>query len=57
MLFRSGVSGQLFSALGEKKINIRLIAQGTDEISIIVGVSNSDYESTIKTLYERFIRL
>ena len=47
MLFRSG----------EKKINIRLIAQGTDEISIIVGVSNSDYESTIKTLYERFIRL
>lgn len=54
---KPGVSGQLFSALGEKKINIRLIAQGTDEISIIVGVSNSDYESTIKTLYERFIRL
>jgi aspartate kinase len=54
---KPGVSGQLFSALGENKINIRLIAQGTDEISIIVGVSNGDFENTIRTLYERFIRL
>lgn len=37
---KPGISGQL-SALGVKNINIRLIAQGTDEISIIVGVANA----------------
>lgn len=53
---KPGISGQLFSALGAKNINIRLIAQGTDEISIIVGVANADFELTIQTLYEHFIR-
>ena len=50
-----GVSGKLFSALGAHAINIRMIAQGTDEISIIVGVSNTDYTQTIKVLYDQFI--
>jgi aspartate kinase len=50
-----GVSGKLFSALGQHAINIRMIAQGTDEISIIVGVSNADYALTIQVLYDQFI--
>lgn len=50
-----GVSGKLFSALGSHAINIRMIAQGTDEISIIVGVSNADFTQTIKVLYDQFI--
>jgi aspartate kinase len=50
-----GVSGRLFSALGQHAINIRMIAQGTDEISIIVGVSNADYTRTIQVLYDQFI--
>ncbi|MEI7667409.1 MAG: aspartate kinase [Erysipelotrichaceae bacterium] len=54
MRLRSGISGQLFQALGENHINIRMITQGTDEISIIVGVSNDDYEKAIRVLYERF---
>lgn len=50
-----GVSGKLFSAMGANRINIRMIAQGTDEISIIVGISNADYTKTIQVLYDQFI--
>ena len=51
-----GSSAKLFGALGEKNINIRMIAQGSEEISIIVGVDNKDYEHTIRTLYDGFMK-
>lgn len=51
-----GSSARLFGALGEKKINIRMIAQGSEEISIIVGVHNKDFEKTIQTLYDGFMK-
>ena len=54
MPFRPGTSGKLFRALGEAGVNIRTIAQGADELSIIVGVSNSDYETAIRVLYDGF---
>jgi aspartate kinase len=50
-----GVSGKLFSVMGQHHINIRMIAQGTDEISIIVGISNPDFTKTIQVLYNQFI--
>ena len=50
-----GSSARLFGALGENKINIRMIAQGSEEISIIVGVDNRDFERTIRTLYDGFM--
>ena len=52
---RCGVSGALFSALGAKGINIRMIAQGSEEINIIVGVSNDDFNEAIRAIYETFI--
>ena len=54
MTSRPGISGQLFRALGESGINIRTIAQGADELSIIVGVDNRDYETAIRVLYHGF---
>ena len=54
MTFRPGISGKIFKALGEEGINIRTIAQGADELSIIVGVENSDYEAAVQVLYESF---
>ena len=54
MTSRPGTSGRLFHALGKSGINIRTIAQGSDELSIIVGVENADFEKAIKVLYERF---
>lgn len=55
MAFIPGVSGKLFGALGANEINIRMIAQGPDEINIIVGVENPDFEKTIRILYDSFI--
>jgi aspartate kinase len=54
MTSRPGTSGRLFHALGKSGINIRTIAQGADELSIIVGVENEDFEKAIRVLYERF---
>lgn len=51
-----GISGRLFAIFGEKKINIKMIAQGNQEINIIVGVSNSDYEYAIRSIYENFVK-
>ena len=49
-----GLSGRLFKALGEAGVNIALISQTNDEINIIVGVHNRDYEKTINTIYQEF---
>ena len=51
---RPGTSGKLFQALGEHGLNIRTIAQGADELSIIVGVENCDFEKAIRVLYDGF---
>ena len=55
MSSRPGISGRLFAALGSSGINIRMIAQGSDEINIIVGVENKDFEKTISVIYEGFV--
>lgn len=54
MSFIPGVSGRIFSTLGQNKINIKVIAQASKEISIIIGVKVIDYEKTIKILYNEF---
>jgi len=55
MAFKPGSSGKLFAALGENGINIRMISQGPDELNIIVGVNNSDYEKCVRVLYNSFV--
>lgn len=52
---RPGTSGRVFGALGEAGVNIRLITQSSQEISIIVGVDNSDFERSIKVIYDGFV--
>ena len=54
MTSRPGISGKLFRALGDNGVNIRTIAQGADELSIIVGVENENYETAIRVLYDGF---
>lgn len=55
MMYRPGISGKLFAVLGKHNINIRMIAQGTDEMNIIVGVENKDYEKTVEAIYSNFV--
>ena len=54
MIGRPGVSGSLFAALGHEGISIRMIAQGSDEINIIVGVRDDDFERAIRAIYSAF---
>ena len=54
MSSRLGTSGEIFNALGKNGVNIRTIAQGADELSIIIGVDNSSFETAVRVLYEGF---
>ncbi len=51
-----GMSGKLLSEFGRNEINIKVINQSADELSIVVGVDNKDFEKAIKCIYDRFIK-
>ena len=55
MSLRTGISAKLFTALAEKKVNIRMIDQGSSEMNIIVGVENKDFEKAIRAIYGAFV--
>ena len=55
MSLRTGVSAKLFTALAEKRVNIRMIDQGSSEMNIIVGVENKDFEKAIRAIYGAFV--
>ncbi len=55
MAYRVGVSGTLFNALREAKVNVRMISQGSSEINILVGVSEADYERAVNAIYAAFV--
>ncbi|MGJ0961221.1 aspartate kinase [Faecalicoccus pleomorphus] len=50
-----GVAGKLFKSLGDQKINIRMIAQSSDEINITVAVLCKDFKATIRSIYDAFV--
>ncbi len=56
MAYKPGMSGRLFAALGESKINIRMISQSCEELNIIAGVSDEDFEKAVKVLYNSFVK-
>ena len=56
MANRLGTSGKLFATLGEHGVNVRMITQGPDELNIIVGVEEKDFEQAIRVLYDSFVK-
>ena len=50
-----GTSGRIFSALAHANVNVKMIDQGSSELNIIIGVSNSDFENAIKAIYDIFV--
>ncbi len=56
MASRPGASGKIFERLGRHGISIRMISQGPDEVNIIVGIDNKDYENAIRVLYNSFVK-
>ncbi len=55
MVNNCGTAARLFSALSRAGINVRMIDQGSSELSIIVGVDDNDFESTIRAIYNEFV--
>ena len=56
MASKPGISGKIFGVIGNAGINIKMIAQGSQELNIIVGVLNEDFEKTIKSIYDAFVK-
>ena len=54
MVQTHGTAARLFSAISKAGVNIRMIDQGSSEISIIVGVHDMDYDKTIRAIYGEF---
>ena len=55
MATKVGMSAKLFSIFGKNNINIKVIAQASQELSIIVGVQNSQFENAIKAIYDNLV--
>ena len=49
-----GISGRMFSALGQNNINIRAIAQGASEKNISAVIAEKDVKKALNTIHERF---
>lgn len=55
MKTRFGTSGKIMMELGKAGININLLNQSINEMSIIVGVNNRDCQKTIEVIYDVFV--
>jgi len=54
LLHKVGVLSAATSALGEAGINIKLVNQGSSELSMIFGIDSADEDKAVKALYDRF---
>ena len=55
MVKATGTAARVCHAVARAEINIRMIDQGSDEINIILGVNEEDFEPAIRAIYERFV--
>ncbi len=55
MANKRGLCGKLLTVLGENGVNMKMIDQGPDELNIILGINNCDYEKAIKVIYDNIM--
>ena len=56
MVSAKGTAARVCSAIANADINIRMIDQGSSEISIIVGIGEDDFEKAINAIYDEFVK-
>ena len=49
-----GVASRIFTVMAQKKINIRMIAQGSSELNISFVVKEKDGEAAVRSIHEEF---
>ena len=57
MINRPGIAATLFTALGHAGINVRLMSQGSSELTIVIGVASHETERAIHAIYNAFITI
>jgi aspartokinase len=50
-----GVASKVFTAVAEKGINVRMIAQGSSELNISFVVKERDADEAVRAVHEAFI--
>ncbi len=55
MIKAKGTAAKVFGAIADASINIRMIDQGSSEISIILAVEEVDFEKALGAIYDRFV--
>ncbi len=56
MVHSPGTAAKLFTALSRAEINVRMIDQGSSELSILVGVDECDFQKAIRAIYDEFVQ-
>ena len=56
MVKYKGAAARVFNAISAAGINIRMIDQGSSELSIIVGVEEHDFEKAVCAIYNEFVK-
>ena len=55
MVKAKGTAARVFDAISGADVNIRMIDQGSSEISIIVGVEEHDFDKALTAIYNEFV--
>ncbi len=56
MVKAKGTAARVFDAISSADVNIRMIDQGSSEISIIVGVEEHDFDKALNAIYREFVK-
>ncbi len=56
MVKAKGTAARVFDAISGAGINIRMIDQGSSEISIIVGIEEHDFQGALEAIYNEFVK-
>jgi len=56
MVKARGTAARVFNAVSNAGVNIKMIDQGSCELNIIVGVDERDFETTLKAIYNEFVK-
>ena len=54
MINSLGAAGRIFTTLGNARVNVKMIDQGSGELNLIIGIDANDLERAIRTIYDEF---
>ena len=56
MIGTVGSAARVFSALSQHGVDVKMIDQGSSQLSVIIGVDEKKYEDAIRAIYDAFVK-